>query len=1066
MLFIQDSFFIKTCSGKNCMNPIRRFVWLVVLCCLLKTGSAAFAFSPIDADTVFAAFNSAFYTQNGTNGFFKNSQTDGSASYFWGQAEMIECVIDGYEWHSNSIPPEMITNLLNGFISNNGSNWTSWDIYNDDIMWAVMAFARGGVDTGNTNYCNIAKANFDACYARAYDTRLGGGLYWSTDDGSKNACANGTASIAAYLLYQIYGDTNYLNKAQNIYNWERSVLFNAGSGAIYDNIGTNGVVSYWSSTYNQGTFIGAANFLGQTNDAALAARFTMMNLTTGGILPQYGINGANNCGFNAIFLRWMTRFMKNHDLQSIYEPWLQTNAAAAWNARRSDNLSWCQWPLPSPAGANLYSWDCVSSLEALQAADPTQTAPPLPVPAGYVGYWPLDATSGTVAADVSGNGNNGTVNGASWSANGRVNGCLVFNGINNSVQINNPLLNDFSIAFWVKTAQKAGTGQWYNGAGLADGDYPGIADDFGTALVGGRFGFGIGNPDMTILSTTAINDGAWHFCVATRQQATGIIKVYVDGDLQASGAGNRNSLDASAHLLFGAIASGGGFFNGSLDEVKFFARTLGSSEVAALYDSNLFPPLDVPAGLTATARNGLVQLNWSAASAATAYNVKRSIINGGPYVTITNVTTTGFTDTAVTNNRTYYYVVSAVNAAGEGANSAPASASPSALVAWFRADAITGLTNGAGVSFWADSSGNGDYALQPLGASQPTYVSAAMNGLPAVRFNAASSSSLWFYRPVQDDFTIICVFQSSQGLGSGNLYYQGAGLVSGEVSGEADDFGTCLFANGVVCAGTGNPDVAANSGAGYNNGKPHVLTFTRADSSGQVLLYLDGSLTGSTMGGTGALTAPNQLVLGAQQTLDNYLTGDIAEVQIFNAVLPDSERISRETALKCKYGLAGSPPPSSPTGLTGMAGNREISLNWVLTPGAASYSLLRSTDNGVTYQPVVAGLTTSSYVDTNAVNGQMNYYKVSASDSCGTGATSAATGVFLPLPSLGVSVSANAMAINWPGWANDWSLYAATNLTPPVVWTPVADVVQSNNGVFDVSLPIGVENQFFRLASP
>jgi hypothetical protein len=341
-----------------------------------------------------------------------------------------------------------------------------------------------------------------------------------------------------------------------------------------------------------------------------------------------------------------------------------------------------------------------------------------------------------------------------------------------------------------------------------------------------------------------------------------------------------------------------------------------------------------------------------------------------------------------------------------------------------------------------------------------------MNGLPVVRFNAAKSNYLWFYRPVQDDFTIICVFQSTQGYGSGNLYYEGAGLVNAEVSGVVNDFGSCLFANGAVCAGTGNPDVAANSGTGYNNGHPHIMAFTRTESSGQVLLYMDGNLVGSATGGKQSLISPNQLVLGALQTLNNFLTGDIAEVQVFNAVLPASELSSRENALKCKYGIAGSTAPMPPTGLTGTVGNREISLNWVLTPGATGYNLLRSTDNGVTYQSVASSLTTSSYVDTGAMNGQTNYYEVAASDSCGAGANTAALGVFLPLPSLEMNVSAGTLSISWPGWANDWSLYVATNLAPPVVWTPVTSTVSSNNAVFNVTLSPGSGNQFFRLASP
>ena len=168
------------------------------------------------------------------------------------------------------------------------------------------------------------------------------------------------------------------------------------------------------------------------------------------------------------------------------------------------------------------------------------------VPTDEIGYWPLDATNGTVAVDASGNGNNGTVYGATWNPNGKVNGCLTFNGVNNYVQITNPVSNDFSIVFWVKTTQTGGTGQWYNGAGLVDGTYPGGANDFGTALVGNKLAFGVGNPDTTILSTSPINDGNWHQCVATRVQSTGVISLYVDGTLQATGTGNTNTLNASA----------------------------------------------------------------------------------------------------------------------------------------------------------------------------------------------------------------------------------------------------------------------------------------------------------------------------------------------------------------------------------------------------------------------------------------------------------------------------------------------------------------------------------------
>ena len=349
-------------SGKPMI--FQMLMWL----CLLPAAFSASAVSAEDARTIFRSFNSAFYVQRGTNGFFRDTQTGGVAC-FWEQAEEIECIIDAQEWNADSAGPDRIAHLLNGFIKHNGALWTN-NIYNDDIMWATIAFARGGRVTGNTNYFRIAKNNFDACFARAWDARLGGGLYWATDNGSKNACVNGPGAIAASLLFQIYGDTNYWNRATNLYFWERSVLFNPRSGAVSDRISTNGEVSEWASTYNQGTFIGAANFLGQTDDALLAADFTRTRLTRDGILEEYGSAG-NNSGFNAIFLRWLARFMNDRHLQGRYESWLQANAAAAWNVRRpEDNLSWCRWRHSSPPGTNFCSWDCIASLEALQAARP------------------------------------------------------------------------------------------------------------------------------------------------------------------------------------------------------------------------------------------------------------------------------------------------------------------------------------------------------------------------------------------------------------------------------------------------------------------------------------------------------------------------------------------------------------------------------------------------------------------------------------------------------------------------------------------------------------------------
>jgi subtilase family serine protease len=83
-----------------------------------------------------------------------------------------------------------------------------------------------------------------------------------------------------------------------------------------------------------------------------------------------------------------------------------------------------------------------------------------------------------------------------------------------------------------------------------------------------------------------------------------------------------------------------------------------------------------PAGLAAAAGDGKVTLSWSAVAGARSYNVKRSLVAGGPYATVASPATATYVDTAVTNDVAYYYVVSAVNGLGESADSAEATATP------------------------------------------------------------------------------------------------------------------------------------------------------------------------------------------------------------------------------------------------------------------------------------------------------------------------------------------------------------------------------------------------------
>jgi len=201
------------------------------------------------------------------------------------------------------------------------------------------------------------------------------------------------------------------------------------------------------------------------------------------------------------------------------------------------------------------------------------------------GLWDYAIVPIARIADSSGHTNDGSVTGSpTWTAKGGPGGgsAFEFNGSSDAVHIPRVIADNFTIAFWVKTTQKGETGAWYMGAGLVDGEVAGVADDFGTALVGDAFAFGVGKPDTTITSKTPINDGRWHHVAATRARSTGAIQVFVDGKGEATGKAGTQALTAPPHLTIGRLQTDISPFRGSLADVRIYNRVLADDELATV----------------------------------------------------------------------------------------------------------------------------------------------------------------------------------------------------------------------------------------------------------------------------------------------------------------------------------------------------------------------------------------------------------------------------------------------------------------------------------------------------
>lgn len=89
-------------------------------------------------------------------------------------------------------------------------------------------------------------------------------------------------------------------------------------------------------------------------------------------------------------------------------------------------------------------------------------------------------------------------------------------------------------------------------------------------------------------------------------------------------------------------------------------------------------PPAAPKNVTATRGTNQVTVAWSPADGADSYRIKRATNSNGPFSSIVDGWTgTTYVNTGLTKGTTYYYVISAVNAAGESPNSTPpASATP------------------------------------------------------------------------------------------------------------------------------------------------------------------------------------------------------------------------------------------------------------------------------------------------------------------------------------------------------------------------------------------------------
>jgi autotransporter-associated beta strand protein len=135
-----------------------------------------------------------------------------------------------------------------------------------------------------------------------------------------------------------------------------------------------------------------------------------------------------------------------------------------------------------------------------------------------------------------------------------------------------------------------------------------------------------------------------------------------------------------------------GILSGIPTEYGIFSVTIGASngDTTATQTLALTVQNIVVSNVTVAAGDAKNYIEWEPIQDFS-YNIKRSTTSGGPFTAIGNSIGTKYTDTAVTNGSTYYYVVASVDTIGENPNSKEVVATPNTgQITYLKFDELSG----------------------------------------------------------------------------------------------------------------------------------------------------------------------------------------------------------------------------------------------------------------------------------------------------------------------------------------------------------------------------------------
>jgi uncharacterized protein (TIGR02145 family) len=222
---------------------------------------------------------------------------------------------------------------------------------------------------------------------------------------------------------------------------------------------------------------------------------------------------------------------------------------------------------------------------------------------GLVGYWPFNGN----ANDESGNGNNGTANGATLTTDrfGVVNKAYNLDGndwIEVASNVNQNIgLGSFSLSCWVL---KSGTNSFDHlitrNIGTTNQNFISsytLRYQSNSILFAGSSSSALNLNNSGCVSNAVNNLSNWNYVVGVFDSASVSFKIYFNGNLISNCAVSQvqSLINNNGNIYFGVenpyanLASGPLFLNGKLDDIAIYNRALTQQEISNLY-TNSGPP--------------------------------------------------------------------------------------------------------------------------------------------------------------------------------------------------------------------------------------------------------------------------------------------------------------------------------------------------------------------------------------------------------------------------------------------------------------------------------------------